>query len=503
MHTVLIANRGEIAIRIARAVADAGLQSIAIYSEDDANSLHVQKADRAVALEGRGARAYLDIEQIVALAKQSGADGVHPGYGFLSENAAFARAVEAAGLTFIGPSPETLDAFGDKVKARALAESCGAPLLKGAGPVDAETARAFLAGLPAGRAMIIKAVSGGGGRGMRLVREVASVAEAFERASSEAVSAFGNPALYVEEFLPNARHVEVQIIGDGEAVSHLWERECSLQRRHQKVVEIAPSPSLKPEVRQRILDAAVLIGRAAAYRGLGTMEFLVADDGESFCFMEGNARLQVEHTVTEEVLGLDLVQAQLAVAQGQTLQALGLTQDKIPACRGFAIQARVNLESYAPDGSVRPGGGQLTAFAPPSGPGVRTDTYGYAGYRTNPAFDSLIAKVICHSPSPHFGDAVRRLRRALGDMTLAGAPSNLDYLLALLADERVVANAVDTRFLDDNAEALVRAAQAVSAARREQALPGHEAAADVTAGSDAHQQATTDADGATPFGAPL
>ncbi|HEX7947341.1 MAG TPA: biotin carboxylase N-terminal domain-containing protein, partial [Phenylobacterium sp.] len=478
MQTVLIANRGEIAIRIARAVADAGLQSVAIYSEDDANSLHVQKADRAVAIEGRGARAYLDIDQIVALAKQSGADGVHPGYGFLSENAAFAAAVEAAGLTFIGPKPETLDAFGDKVKARALAESSGAPVLKGAGPVNADTARAFLAGLPAGRAMIIKAVSGGGGRGMRLVRDAESLAEAFERASSEAASAFGNPALYVEEFMPKARHIEVQIIGDGKTVSHLWERECSLQRRHQKLLEIAPSPSLKPAVRQRILDAAVAIGRASAYRGLGTIEFLVSDEDDSFCFIEGNARLQVEHTVTEEVLGLDLVQAQLAIAGGKTLKAIGLEQDQVPACRGFAVQARVNLESYAPDGSVRPGGGQLTAFAPPSGPGVRTDTYGYAGYRTNPAFDSLIAKVICRSPSPHFADAVRRLQRALRDMVLVGAPSNIDYLLALLGDERVVANAVDTSFIDVNAEALVRTAHALSAARGEPAHASQGSSAD-------------------------
>jgi acetyl/propionyl-CoA carboxylase alpha subunit len=331
MKTLLIANRGEIAIRIARAAADLGLRTIAVFSEDDAASLHVERADASVALSGRGAKAYLDIAQIVERARQAGADAVHPGYGFLSESAAFARAVEAAGLTFVGPSPDTLEQLGDKVRARALAEACGVPVLRGEGPADLASASGFLAGLPAGGALMVKAVSGGGGRGMRLVRERADLEEALARAASEAGAAFGDPSVYVEAYLPRARHVEVQVIGDGAEVSHLWERECSLQRRYQKLVEVAPSPSLSAELRGRITEAAVSMAKACAYRGLGTFEFLVSEDGRDFRFIEANARLQVEHTVTEEVLALDLVRAQLQVAAGASLAELGLRQADIPA----------------------------------------------------------------------------------------------------------------------------------------------------------------------------
>jgi acetyl/propionyl-CoA carboxylase alpha subunit/acetyl-CoA carboxylase carboxyltransferase component len=458
MKTLLIANRGEIAIRIARAAADLGLRTVSIYSEDDAASLHVDRADASVALGGRGAKAYLDIAQIVAKAVEAGADAVHPGYGFLSENAAFARAVEAAGLTFVGPSPETLEQLGDKVRARGLAEACGVPVLRGAGPTDLASARAFFAELPAGHALMVKAVSGGGGRGMRLARDAAELEEALARAASEAGAAFGDPSVYVEQYLPHARHIEAQVIGDGAEVSHLWERECSLQRRYQKLVEVAPSPSLSAELGGQITAAAVRMAAACGYRGLGTFEFLVSADGRDFRFIEANARLQVEHTVTEEVLGVDLVQAQLRVAAGASLAELGLRQADIPAPRGFAIQARVNLETVGPDGAARPGGGRLTVFEPPTGPGVRTDTYGYAGYATSPAFDSLIAKVIVHTPSGPYAGAVARARRALGEMKVEGAPTNLPFLIALLGDERVVANAVDNGFIDAEAGAMVRAA---------------------------------------------
>ena len=464
MDTLFIANRGEIAIRIARAAAEAGLRSVAAYSEDDAASLHVTSADAAAALPGRGPRAYLDIDAVVAAAKGSGAWGVHPGYGFLSENAAFAEAVEAAGMVFVGPSADALRRFGDKVLARQLAQSCQVPVPLGAGPVDAASARAFFDALPAGQAMLIKAVSGGGGRGMRVVRRADEIEDALARAASEAKSAFGDAAVYVEEYLPGARHVEVQVIGDGTEVSHLWERECSLQRRHQKLVEIAPSPSLRPAVRERLLAAAVDLARAAAYRGLGTMEFLVTADGEDFRFIEANARLQVEHTVTEAVLGLDLVRAQIEVAQGRTLAELGLTQADVPAPRGYALQARVNLETFAADGTVKPGGGVLTRYEPPTGPGVRTDGYGYAGYATSPAFDSLIAKVICHSPTPRYAEAVNRARRALGEMKIEGAPTNLAFLIALLSDARVAANDVDTTFIDTHAAALMTAPEPAPAA---------------------------------------
>ncbi len=454
MKTLLIANRGEIAIRIARSAADLGLRTIAIYSEDDTASLHVGRADASVALRGRGAKAYLDIAQIVERAKEAGADAVHPGYGFLAENADFARAVETAGLTFVGPAPETLEQLGDKVRARSLAETCGVPVLRGAGPADLTSAGAFLAALPQGGALMIKAVNGGGGRGMRLVRGGAELEEALARASSEAAAAFGDPAVYVEEYLPHARHVEVQVIGDGADVSHLWERECSLQRRYQKLVEVAPSPSLSAGLRDQITGAAVRMAAACAYRGLGTFEFLVSEDGGDFRFIEANARLQVEHTVTEEVLGLDLVRAQLQVAAGATLADLGLRQADIPLPRGHAIQCRVNLETVAPDGSFRPGGGRLTTFEPPTGPGVRTDTYGYAGYATNPAFDSLIAKVIVHTPTGTYAEAVGRARRALGEMKVEGAATNLSFLAALMGDERVAANAVHNSFIDAEAAAL-------------------------------------------------
>ncbi len=373
---------------------------------------------------------------------------MHPGYGFLSERAAFARAVEAAGLAFVGPRADTLDIFGDKIRARALALDCGVPTPKGEGPVDVDGARAFFAALPSGAAMMIKAVAGGGGRGMRVVREDSQIRTSFERAASEAAAAFGAPALYVEEIVPDARHIEVQIVGDGQTVSHLWERECTLQRQRQKIVEIAPSPSLAPALRRQILDAAVRLASAVSYRGLGTMEFLVSAAGKQFRFIEGNARLQVEHTVTEEVLGLDLVRAQLDIARGRTLGELGLSQGDVPVPRGYAIQTRVNLETMLADGSARPGGGRLSVFEPPTGPGVRTDTYGYAGYQTNPAFDSLIAKVITHTPAGSYANAVSRASRALRDMRVEGAPTNIGFLRVLLEDEQVRANDVDTGFID-------------------------------------------------------
>ncbi|MEZ5550986.1 MAG: carboxyl transferase domain-containing protein [Pseudomonadales bacterium] len=455
MKRLLIANRGEIAIRIARAASAMGLTSIAMYSEDDADSAHIAKTDEVVALKGRGARAYLDIPQLVQIAQRVGADAVHPGYGFLSENPDFADALEAAGITFVGPATGTLKCFGDKVSARALASRCGVPVLAGSdGAVDVAGAQQFFASLDQGRAMLIKALAGGGGRGMRLVNQAAEITEAFARASSEAGAAFGNAQVYVEEFLPRARHIEVQIIGDGRgAVSHLGERECSIQRRHQKLIEIAPSPGLTAPVREQIAAAAVALAAASDYRSLGTMEFLLA--GERFCFIEGNARLQVEHTITEEVLGVDLVRAQLEIAAGKSLSDLGLLQADVPAPRGFAIQCRINMETMAADGTARPAGGKLAAFDVPTGPGIRTDTYGYTGYRTNPAFDSLLAKVIVHSPAPGFAEAVQRTYRALCEFRIEGVATNLDFLKSVLRHERFAAQRIDTGFIDEHLAALL------------------------------------------------
>ena len=388
---LLIANRGEIAVRIARAAADLGIASVAVYSEDDAASLHTRVADDARALDGRGVSAYLDLDQIVATATDAGCDAVHPGYGFLAENPAFARSCAAAGITFVGASPDMLELFGDKGRARAAAAAADVPILKGSnGPTTLEEAEAFFQSLGDGGAMMIKALAGGGGRGMRAVSEAGAIAETFERCRSEAQGAFGSGDLYVVQ---------------------LGERECSAQRRHQKIVEIAPAPNLSAALRDQLAEAALRLASSVRYDSLGTFEFLVDRDG-AFAFIEANARLQVEHTVTEEVTGVDLVQTQLRLADGAKLADLGLDGTPIVP-RGFAIQARVNMETITADGDVRPSGGTITAYEAPSGPGVRTDGFGYSGYTTSPSFDSLLAKVIGHSPSPNFTDAVQRTYRAL------------------------------------------------------------------------------------------
>ena len=396
---VLIANRGEVSIRVARALADLGVASVAVFSTDDSTCLHTVRADAAVALPGAGAAAYLDSAGVVDAAVKAGCDAVHPGYGFLAENADFARACAAAGLTFIGPAPETLALFGDKAAARRLAAEAGVPLAAGtSGATTLAEAEAFMAAL-GGPAVMVKALAGGGGRGMRVVDRPEVMAEAFRRAASEAKAAFGSDALYVEELIRPAKHVEVQILGDAAgAVMHLFERECSLQRRHQKLVEFAPALGLDPTLRAEILTAAVALARKAGVRTLTTMEFLVDEAAGRFVFMEANPRLQVEHTVTEEITGIDLVQTQIRLAAGETLAAIGLSQDGVQT-RGVAVQLRVNMERMAADGGATPAGGTLAAFDPPGGAGIRVETFGYAGYRTATSFDSLLAKVIAHAPA--------------------------------------------------------------------------------------------------------
>ena len=463
LTSLLIANRGEIAIRIARAAAELGLRTVAIFSEDDAQSLHTRKMDDALPLQGRGAAAYLDIEQILALAAQAGCNAIHPGYGFLSENAEFARRCTEAGMTFVGPQAETLALFGDKGQARSLAERCDVPILPGtAGPTSVDEAKAFLASLGAGGAVMIKALAGGGGRGMRAVSAVDELEAAYARCQSEATAAFGNGDVYIEQLIPQARHIEVQVIGDGSgAVSQLGERECSIQRRNQKLVEIAPSPGLLPELRERLSSAAVRLAQEAHYASLGTFEFLVdaeqGGDNATFAFIEANARLQVEHTVTEEVTGIDLVKAQLRLAGGSSLADLGLTQERIPAPRGFAMQVRINMETIDSDGTPRPSGGTLTAFEVPSGPGLRTDTFGYVGYTTSPSFDSLLAKLIGASPSSDFSDVVTRTYRALCEFKIEGVATNIPFLQSLLRHPAFVKNQIHTRFVEDRGAELVQA----------------------------------------------
>ena len=452
---LLIANRGEIAIRVARAAADLGIPSVAVYSQDDAASLHVRLADEAHGLAGVGAAAYLDEEAVVEAALATGCDAVHPGYGFLSERASFAERCADAGIVFVGPKVEHLSLFGDKGRARAAAVDAGVPVLKGFDrAVSLQEARAFFDSLGGG-AMIVKAVAGGGGRGTRVVQEADEVESAWQRCQSEAKAAFGVADVYVEEFLPRARHIEVQILGDAAGnVAHLGERECSVQRRHQKVVEVAPAPALDDDLRSRIIDSAVQFARHQNYASLGTFEFLVdVSDAKSerpFVFIETNARLQVEHTVTEEVTGVDIVQAQIRLAQGATLAELGLDDPAIARPRGYAIQARVNMETLGEDGSVRPAGGELAVYEAPNGPGVRTDGFGYAGYSTSTAFDSLLAKVIGHSPLPDFEAAVARTRRALSEFRIEGVGTNIPFLNNVLQHEDFLAGEVTTRWVDEN-----------------------------------------------------
>ncbi|MEJ1131101.1 carboxyl transferase domain-containing protein [Variovorax sp. CCNWLW225] len=449
---ILIANRGEIAVRLVRALRDLGIASVAVHARDDASALHVQLADAAVALDATGPSAYLDIGALIAAARVQGCDGVHPGYGFLSERADFAQACADAGLVFIGPAPEQLALFGDKARARALAAQCDVPVMPGStGAVTLAQAQAFFAEQQAqGAGVMIKAIGGGGGRGMRAVLHAEELAEAHARCMSEAKAAFGVEGVYVERLMRNARHIEVQVLGDGQAVASLGERECTLQRRFQKLVEIAPSPSLPDSLRAQVTHAALRMAKAVNYRSLGTFEFLVDTESATlpFVFIEANPRLQVEHTVTEAVSGLDLVQLQIAVAAGQPLNALGIDADRTAPQRGFAVQWRINAETLDAHGNARPSGGSLARFDLPAGPGVRIDTHGYAGLAPSPYYDTLLAKLIVHSPSPHFADALRRSLRALDECHIDGIATNLALLRAIAARPEFASQAVHTRFVE-------------------------------------------------------
>ncbi len=468
---ILIANRGEVAIRIARGVADLGLTSLGVYSEDDRQSLHCRSVAVAIPLAGRGPAAYCDADQLIQLAKEQGADAIHPGYGFLAENADFARRISDAGITFVGPSAELLRQFGDKTAARTAAQEAGVPILRGtAGPTSLNEAIEFFKSLGGDSGMIIKAVAGGGGRGTRIVpraesNTVDSIAAIFERCRSEAEAAFGNGDLYVEELIESARHIEVQIVGDAAGnIVHLGERECSVQRRFQKLIEIAPAPRLSAEVRSRIHDAALKLADSVGYTSLGTVEFLLDTGNDSaadrFAFIECNPRLQVEHTVTEEVTGVDLVQTQLEIAGGASLAELGLVST--PPLRGIAIQARVNMETILPDGSVRPTSGQIHTYQAPSGPGVRVDGFGYTGYQTQTSFDSLLAKVVTHSSRNDFAAAARRAARALNEFQIEGLDTNLGFLSAILGHHDFASVGFTTRWVDDRSAELAAAAEKLS-----------------------------------------
>ena len=457
---ILVANRGEIAIRITRAVQDLGIRAVAVHSEDDALSLHTQIADEKIQLEGMGAAAYLNMEGIIAAAQGSGCDAIHPGYGFLSEQEAFANLCADAGIKFIGPSAAHLSLFGDKARARAAAIAAGVPVMPGLDrAVTLSEAQEFFAQHPDG--IMIKALAGGGGRGTRAVTDSEQLEALFHRCQSEAEAAFGIADVYVEAFMAKARHVEVQIIGDEHgAVSNLGERECSAQRRNQKLVEIAPAPALDSGLRDRMIDAATTLAKQEGYQSLGTFEFLVNSSatGPEFVFIEANARLQVEHTVTEAVTGFDLVQSQIQVAMGASLASLGLDKPAIP--RGFAVQARVNMETLNADGSVWPGSGTLSAYQPPSGPGVRVDGFGYVGYETSTAFDSLLAKVIVAHNAPDFSAVCAKTVRALSEFRIEGVNTNIDFLMNVVDHADFKEGVIHTRWVDLNMAPLAEPSEA-------------------------------------------
>jgi acetyl/propionyl-CoA carboxylase alpha subunit/acetyl-CoA carboxylase carboxyltransferase component len=454
---LLVANRGEVALRLVRAAADLGIESVAVYADDDVHAPHARQAQAAVALGAGGPGAYLDVARLLAIAREQGCDAVHPGYGFLSERADFARACAEAGVAFIGPTPEQLALFGDKARARVLAVRCGVPVMPGSdGPVTLEQAQAFFAAQGPDAGVMIKAIGGGGGRGMRAVLSAAQLPEAHARCSSEARSAFGVDGVYVERLMPRARHIEVQVLGDGRTVVALGERECSLQRRFQKLVEIAPSPMLPAALRERIIEAALQMARAVDYLSLGTFEFLVDERSADlpFVFIEANPRLQVEHTVTEAVMGLDLVQLQIAVAAGTSLTALGLQAP--PPCQGFAIQWRINAETIDAHGQARPAHGRLDRFDLPAGPGIRVDTHGFTGAEPSPHYDTLLAKLIVHSRSADFAAVLRRSQRALAECRIEGLPTNLRLLEALAHREEFATQAVHTQFVEQHLAELLQ-----------------------------------------------
>jgi acetyl/propionyl-CoA carboxylase alpha subunit/acetyl-CoA carboxylase carboxyltransferase component len=463
---LLIANRGEIALRIIRTATELDLGTVAVYAEDDADSSHVHAADEAIGLPGAGPAAYLDHAAILAAAKKSGAELIHPGYGFLSEQPEFARACATAGYTFVGPDPAALELFGNKSAARGAAVAAGVPVLPATdGPSSVEDIRAFLAAHENG--IVIKALAGGGGRGMRIVRGAEQIDDAYRQCAAEAQLGFGDSALFAEAHLANARHIEVQVVATPSRALALGDRDCSIQRRYQKLVEIAPAQGISTALRRDLHRAAALLCALADYRGLATVEFLVA--GEQFVFLEVNPRIQVEHTVTEEVTGIDLVAVQLRIAGGAAFHQLRLPAGIVAdgqevvgapaAVRGIAIQTRVNMESMGADGSVMPTAGTLTVFSPPSGPGVRVDTFGRPGLTPSPRYDSLLAKVITRVRGSSFSAALRKAQTALDEFGIEGIRTNIGFLREILSHSQTHSGPVTTDFVDENLSTLIGAAQ--------------------------------------------
>jgi acetyl-CoA carboxylase, biotin carboxylase subunit len=445
---VLVANRGEIALRVIRACRELGVQTVAVYSEADRESLHVRFADDDVCIGPAPAReSYLKISRIIAAAEITGADAIHPGYGFLAENAEFAETCALSNITFIGPTAEQIRVMGDKAAARRAMAAVDVPIVPGTpGPVE-DPEEALACAKTIGFPVIIKAANGGGGKGMRVARDGDEFVRSFGLARSEALSAFGNGDVYVEKYLARPRHIEFQIMGDKHGhVLHLGERDCSVQRRHQKLIEEAPSPALTVDLRARMGDAAVRGAKAIDYVGAGTIEMLLDDDG-SFYFMEMNTRIQVEHPVTEQLTGIDLVKEQIRVAAGEPLSFR-----EVPPLRGHVIECRINAED--PARGFQPSPGRIEVFHPPGGPGVRLDTHVYAGYTVPPYYDSLLAKLIVQGRDRE--EALRRMHLALESFIIEGVTTTAPFLARLMNNDSFRRGDVDTKWLERELPGLLK-----------------------------------------------
>jgi len=438
---ILIANRGEIALRIIRACREMGIETVAIYSEADRGAQYLDLADEAYCVgPAKSGQSYLKIDRVISAAEVGNVQAIHPGFGFLSENAHFNEVVRKCGFEFIGPSPEAMRQLGDKNTAKQLARKANVPCVPGSqGLIPDENEAARIAG-EIGYPVLIKATAGGGGRGMRVAQDAAAIKSAFNQARTEAEAAFGNPEVYMEKYVENPRHVEVQVIADlhGNAV-HLWERDCSTQRRHQKIIEESPSPFLKPETRAALCEAAVRMIKGANYSNAGTVEFIV-DKHQNFYFIEVNARIQVEHPVTEMVTGIDLIKQQIKVAAGEKLP---WTQDQIPA-KGHSIECRINAED--PAKNFQPSPGKITQMYIPGGYGVRFDSHAHPGYVVPAHYDSMIAKLIVHQANR--ADAIACMKRALRELRIEGIKTTVPRLLDILEHQAFVDAEVDTRFIE-------------------------------------------------------
>jgi acetyl-CoA carboxylase biotin carboxylase subunit len=495
MNRILIANRGEIALRIIRACHEEGLEAVAVYSSADRAAPHVRAADHAVAIgPAAPAQSYLSIERLIDAARKSGAQAIHPGYGFLAERAAFAEAVERAGLVFVGPPPSAIRAMGDKTEARRRMQEAGVPIVPGASAQSEDPKAARAAADEIGYPVMVKAAAGGGGKGMRVVREATALANALEAARSEALKAFGDGTVYFEKFIERPRHVEIQVLADRERTVHLGERECSVQRRHQKLVEEAPSIAVSPELRERMGAAAVAAAKAVGYRSAGTCEFLLLPDG-SFYFLEMNTRIQVEHPVTELVYGVDLVREQLRIARGEPMRVPQGTLSP----RGWALECRITSEDSA--NGFLPSTGKIDYLRPPAGPGIRWDSGIEVGDEVTLYYDSMLAKLIVWAPDRL--QALARMTRALDELVITGVATNQGFHRRLMVDPAFARGEIDIQFLErrpdltgpdrtlNRVEHLAIAAALAEDAARQSRLPP--VTADTSRGSDWGRHARSEA----------